>query len=448
MDANVRKAHFFRRASFGATLAELEHATAPKTYLEQWLADPAPKSTIPSLPLTPSRQERPLRRRLATPDPALLRGELPTLGQTFTPDQIKKFKARNQERRIQGREFAHGLLEQLVTAPNPLHERMVNFWRDHFVVSAQKVKFPGLLAEYDTRLRASALGDFQELLWNVTISPAMLAYLDNGKNRAGEPNENYSRELLELFTLGRGHYSEQDVKEGARALTGWALQPLTGQSRFVVRRFDNGSKNYLNHTGNLKAEDVVEIVANHPATARLLATELWTTFAYPDPEPAVIERIARVYTTEQRNLKAVVHAIFTAPEFYSDRAYRSHLKSPMYFVLGTLRQLEIQGDYRKVLSSLKTMGQPPYGAPSVKGWPDDAGWLNAPSLLTRVNLAQQFTQDYGDEGSFVYDPDRFTPEQLTLLLLDGNRELQPYTKGLSAREICALLLASPLYQLA
>jgi uncharacterized protein (DUF1800 family) len=421
MDAFTQKAHFFRRASFGATQKELGSSVKPIELLEQWLQDKQPVTNLLS-------NERP---------------ESEPLGMTETDKKFKRMQLR-----AQGIALGQALLEQMVTASNPLHEKVVNFWRDHFVVSAKKFNLPHFIADYDLRLRTQALGDFQDLLWSVTVSPAMLRYLDNGQNRFGNPNENYSRELLELFTLGRGQYTEQDVQEGARALTGWVNNT---QAIFMPRRHDSGLKNYLGKQGNLKAEDVVEIVSNHPSTARTLARKLWSEFVYPNPEPIVIQRLAKVYQQKNRNIQALIHTIFTSPEFYSAKAYRSRLKNPLYFTIGALRQLEIQADYRKVLASLKAMEQLPYNAPSVKGWPEDEGWLNAPSLLTRINLAQQFTQDSGDESGFSYEPDKFPPKELTALLLDGNAisaNLHNTLQRLSNRESAAFLLASPLYQLA
>jgi uncharacterized protein (DUF1800 family) len=413
LDAAAMKAHFFRRASFGATLAELNGSTKTNELLSQWL------QTQPAV-------------------------NVPGLG------AIVQGKGRGK----QALQFGDWLLTQMVSAPNPLHERVTNFWRDHFVVAIKKIRFPQLLTDYETRLRTHALGDFQELLWSVTTSPAMLAYLDNAQNRNDKINENYSREVMELFTIGRGNYSEKDIQEGARALTGWTIKPDrqagTAAAIFLPRRHDSGVKTFLGQRGNFKAEDIVEILANHPSTAKAISYKLWSTFAYPNPEPAIVQRLAQVYKTKNRSIKAIVEAIFTSPEFYSARAYRSHLKNPMYFMVGSIRQLQIQTDPIKVMASLRSMGQVPYNAPTVKGWPQDSGWLTAPSLLTRLNLAQQLTQDYGDDGGFVYEPNRFAAKDLIALLLDGNADasLRNALKDLSAQESAALMLSSPTYQLA
>jgi len=412
MDRIVQKGHFLRRAGFGATLDELESNISPEMLLSTWLNE-SPVLNVPApLPI------------------------------------VKKGK------QDQSREMWHWLLKQMVSANNPLHERMVNFWRDRFVVSLRKIGRAQFLLDYEKRLRAYAMGDFQELLMQVTTSPAMLNYLDNAQNRAGKINENYSREVMELFTLGQGQYTEKDIQEGARALTGWQvkLRPEMGIAdvTFMKRRHDDGVKNYLGHSGKLSTPDVVEILANHPSTARKLAIDLWTTFAYPNPEPEIVDRLAKVYQQNNRSIRAVVAAVFNSPEFYSTKAYRSHLKTPLYFVLSSLRQLQIEADSDRVIGDLRSMGQVPYNGPSVKGWQGDQGWLTAPSLLTRLNVAQQFTKEYGDDGGFQFNPDRYSAKDLVTVLLDGNsdRQLEAQFTNLSKREIAALILASPIYQLA
>jgi uncharacterized protein (DUF1800 family) len=355
MDRIVQKAHFLRRAGFGATLDELHSDISPEMLLSTWLNE-SPIINVPA------------------------------------PLPIVKKGGKNQSR-----EMWRWLLKQMVSTNNPLHERMVNFWRDRFVVSLRKTNKAQLLLDYERRLRTYAMGDFQELLMQVTTSPAMLNYLDNAQNRVGKINENYSREVMELFTLGQGQYTEKDIQEGARALTGWLvkLRPEMGVAdvTFGPRRHDDGLKNYLGHSGKLSTQDVVEILANHPSTARKLAVDLWSTLAYHDPEPAIVDRLAQVYKQNNRSIKAVVAAVFNSPEFYSAKAYRSHLRTPLYFVLSSLRQLQIEFDSDRVIGDLRAMGQVPYNAPSVKGWQGDSGWLSAPSLLTRINVARNLLKN-------------------------------------------------------
>lgn len=414
MEPLRQRAHFLRRATGGATLAELNSNVAPATWLSRWLNTVTPPQ-LPELP--PSNN-----------DPKLLR-------------ELRQ-------------QLLNWILTQTITAPNPLQERIVNFWRDYFVISLRKTNNPYMVADYERRLRTYGLGDFQELLFQVTTSPAMLHYLDGRQNRKGNINENYSRELKELFTIGRGNYTETDVQEGARALTGWGVatnrQAGTVTSVFRPGQHDNGSKTYLGKTGNFKTEDVVAILANHPQTGRNLATRLWSTFVYPNPEAAVIDRLAGVYQQNNRSIGKLIEAIFTSPEFYSDRAYRSQIRTPQEFMVGSLRQLEVQADPRRVGNALRSMGQPFYNPPTVRGWSGDQGWLTAPSLLTRLNLARRITLSTGDASGFQFDREQFTKEDLLALLLDNNpgQSIGGNTNNLSIGEFAALLLSTPLYQLA
>jgi uncharacterized protein (DUF1800 family) len=413
MDKMEQKAHFWRRASFGATLEELNSSVSNTDLLHRWLQSPQAV-------------------------------EVPNLGPAM----------KGKGRRNQFLEFSDWLLKQMVTPANPLQEKVTNFWRDHFVVATNKISFPQLLTDYEQRLHTHALGDFRELLMSVTTSPAMLSYLDNARNRVGNLNENFSREVMELFTIGQGNYTEKDIQEGARSLTGWLIETdrdsgITAVT-FQPRRHDRTNKNFLGHTGNLKTEDVVDILANHASTAKLISTKLWSTFAYANPEPEIVQRLAKIYQSSDRSIKAVVEAIFTAPEFYSAKAYRSHLKTPLYFTIGALRQLQVKADRAKVIATLRAMGQVPYNAPTVRGWPQDAGWLTAPSLLTRLNLAQQIVKEGDDDLGFEYDAQRFTISDLVTLLLDGKAApgLRNAMSDLSPREATALILSSPIYQLA
>jgi uncharacterized protein (DUF1800 family) len=413
MEPLQQKAHFLRRATGGATLEELNRDVAPATWLSQWLN--TPPVTVPQLPGLPN-------------DPKLL-------------TEIRQ-------------QLINWILTQTITASNPFHERIVSFWRDYFVISLRKTNNPYMVADYERRLRTYAFGDFQELLFQVTTSPAMLHFLDGRQNRKGNINENYSREVKELFTIGRGNYTETDVQEGARALTGWRietdLQAGTTTSVFRPGQHDNGRKTYLGQTGNFKTEDVVAILANHPQTSRNLATRLWSTFVYPNPEASIIDRLAAVYRQNNRSLGKLIEAVFTSPEFYSERAYRSQIRTPQEFMTGSLRQLQIQADPKRVGNALRSMGQPFYNPATVRGWTNDEGWLTAPSLITRLNLARQFTLSTGDAAGFKFDREKFSKEALLALLLDNNpgQSIGGNTSNLSIGEFAALLLSTPLYQLA
>ncbi|MFN3359956.1 MAG: DUF1800 family protein [Pseudanabaenaceae cyanobacterium] len=415
MDPHQQKAHFLRRATGGATLEELNSNFSPLDYLERWLNDVTP-DPVPPLPGLP------------TNDPKLV-------------TEVRQ-------------QFLDWLVKQTLTASNPFHERIVSFWRDHFVVSLRKTNNPYMLADYERRLRNYALGDFQELLFQVTTSPAMLHYLDGNQNRRGKINENYSREVMELFTIGLGNYKETDIQEGARALTGWTIQTNWQEANSIAvfrpAQHDNGVKTFLGRKGNFKTEDIVQILANHPQTGRQLGAKLWHTFVYPNPEPHIIDRLGRIYQENNRSIAKLLEAIFTSEEFYSDRAYRSQIRTPQEFMVGAIRQLQVQADPKRVNSALRSMGQAMYNPPTVKGWADDAGWLTASSLLSRLNIARQIVLATGDMAGFKFDRQRFTKPDLIFLLLDNRTEgtLPPSTENLAVHEFAAVLLSLPLYQLA
>ncbi|MCS6958677.1 MAG: DUF1800 domain-containing protein [Pseudanabaenaceae cyanobacterium SKYGB_i_bin29] len=417
MNPQQQKAHFLRRSTGGGTLEELNSNWSPIDYLERWLNDVTP-DPVPSLPGLPSNAN----------DPQLL-------------TQVRQ-------------QFLDWLTKQTFTATNPLHERIVSFWRDHFVISLRKTSNPYMLLDYERRLRNYALGDFQDLLWQVTTSPAMLHYLDSNQNRKGNINENYSREVMELFTIGIGNYTETDVQEGARALTGWTIQTnfQEGSSTAIFRpsQHDNGVKTFLGKRGNFRTEDIVQILANHPQTGRQLGAKLWRTFVHPHPEPHIVERLGKVYQENDRSIAKVLEAIFTSDEFYSDRAYRSQIRTPQEFMVAALRQLQVQADPRRVNSALRSMGQAMYNPPTVKGWANDEGWLTASSLLSRLNIARQITLTSGDMGGFKFDRQKFSQSDLIFLLLDNNPAgaIPPSTDNLAVHEFAAVLLSTPLYQLA
>lgn len=272
--------------------------------------------------------------------------------------------------------------------PNPLLEVMTLFWHGHFTSAAYKVRHPGFLARQNELLRHHALGNFRTFTYEISIDPAMLVWLDNGTNVKKSPNENYARELMELFTLGIGAYTETDVKEAARALTGWKLEK-TGEVKFIKNQFDNGSKTVLGKSGNLGLRETIDIVVEHPACARFIATKLWSFFAYPNPEDEVIDGTANAFKESGFEIKSLLRAIFTSDAFYSDRAYRAVVKNPAEYVVGLLAlfpQLKLKNE-AALLHSMDLMGQELFNPPNVAGWPGGAAWLNSSALLARCNFA-------------------------------------------------------------
>ncbi|MBV9439438.1 MAG: DUF1800 domain-containing protein [Candidatus Eremiobacteraeota bacterium] len=278
----------------------------------------------------------------------------------------------------------HWWLDRMLRTNRPLPEKMALFWHGHFATSINKVPAQYMVRQIDL-FRTLGLGRFPALLSAVTIDPAMLIWLDNRYNAKAHPNENYAREVMELFALGLGHYTEDDIKEAARAFTGWTLD-RTGTAVYVEARHDPGLKTVLGHTGPFGADDVVAIIVAQPIHQRFIARKLIEFFVYSDPEPELIERLASTYALSGFDVSKTVGTILRSNVFYSSRAYRALPKSPLELAIGTLRCLGVSDVPPNLPYQLARMGQEPLNPPSVKGWDGGPTWVNTSTLLARFNF--------------------------------------------------------------
>ncbi|HLZ61537.1 MAG TPA: DUF1800 domain-containing protein [Ktedonosporobacter sp.] len=286
-------------------------------------------------------------------------------------------------------------LMRMAWTQRPLLEKMTLFWHGVLVSSYRKAggKMGALnMANQNQFLRAHAFDTYDNILLGITADPAMLYYLDLTHSTKNAPNENYARELMELFTLGLGHYSQQDVFEGAAALTGWHVFNSGTQSHFVERDHNTLSKTYLGQTGNFDYKDVVRILANHQATPWFLARKLFTFFAYENPTNEDLNPLVDAYVKSNHNMGEVMKALLLSPQFSSSKAYRSRVKSPVEFVVGTYRALNMQGAGKGLPAMTTVMGQTVFDPPNVAGWPADKVstlWLNSGTWMTRLNYVDQ-----------------------------------------------------------
>jgi uncharacterized protein (DUF1800 family) len=277
-------------------------------------------------------------------------------------------------------------LGRMVNSPAPLQEKMALFWHGHFAsATGTKGITPMQGLAQNQLFREYALGNIHELTLNVSRDPAMLRYLDNAASRVEHPNENYARELMELFTLGIGNYTEQDVRESARAFTGWSIARDGSAFAFYPRFHDDGEKQFLGKRGNFDGKDIVDIIFQQPAAARFFARKLIAFFVYSDPEPELVDSVAALLEKYQFNVAPVLSTVFRSNVFYSDRAYRALVKSPAEFVAGTYQLFGLQPD-RQALVAMGRMGQVLLRPPSVKGWDGGSAWLNSQAMLTRQNF--------------------------------------------------------------
>ena len=294
-----------------------------------------------------------------------------------------------QELMRQGREEMAQLkvwwLSQMRATNRPLQEKLTLFWHSHFAVSAEKVKQPAHNYDLNKILRDNAAGNFRDLVFLVGKSPAMLLYLDNRQNRKGRPNENWARELMELFTLGIGQYSEQDIKEAARAFSGYTL--VDNQFRFVPSQHDYGTKTFMGHTGDLDGRDIINIIFEQPAAAEFITRKLWIYFVYDNPSPELVREFAAILRENNYELKPLLRAIFLSREFYTSRAVNQQVKSPAQFLVMLLEHLQLGMPTPNAASlALKALGQDLFYPPNVKGWDGNRAWITTTTLLTRYNL--------------------------------------------------------------
>ncbi|MBM3357129.1 MAG: DUF1800 domain-containing protein [Betaproteobacteria bacterium] len=293
-------------------------------------------------------------------------------------------KAFQREQFEKGIELRAWWLTEMLTTSSPFTEKMTLFWHNHFVSSQQKVRSPQLMYRQNVLLRRHALGNFGQLLHAVAKDPAMLIYLDGVSSRKGQPNENFAREVMELFTLGEGAYGEQDIKEAARAFTGWSLDPRGGE--FVFRRalHDDGVKTVLGRSGRLDGEAVLDILLAQPQTAEFVVAKLWREFVSPRPDAQEVKRIARVFRDSGYEIRAALRALLVSDAFYARENRASLIKSPVDLVVGTLRQFGFStGEVLPFVFATSGLGQNLFAPPNVRGWPGGENWINSSTLLGR-----------------------------------------------------------------
>lgn len=282
-------------------------------------------------------------------------------------------------------------LLRMAWTQRPLLEKMTLFWHGVLTSSIRKVGGKDAYSRMIVQnqfLRAHAFDTFDNILLGITGDPAMLYYLDLTKSRKNAPNENYARELMELFTIGLGNYTQQDVHEAALALTGWHVQPKTTQAKYNLRDHNTQSKTFLGEIGNLDYKDIVRILANHKAAPWFISRKLFTFFVYENPSNADLQPLVDAYEKSGHSMREVMRTLLLSPQFSSTKAYRSRLKSPVEFTVGALRALDVQYSGAGLPAMTTAMGQTLFEVPNVAGWPGDkvsALWMNSGTWMARLN---------------------------------------------------------------
>jgi uncharacterized protein (DUF1800 family) len=357
-------AHLLRRAGFAPTAAEIDAATAAgygatvDALLDFSAPDPAD----------------------AAPGPAFSPSS-PLAERTLTPVQRQ---AAQRQRNVEFSALQRWWLARMAATSHPLREKLTFYWHGHFATSYDKVRLPALMYGQNQLFRTLGAGGFEALTEAVAKDPAMMIWLDTSTDKASHPNENFARELMELFTLGIGNYTEDDVREAARAFTGWVLDPrsLTWAER--PAQHDFGSKTVLGRTGDWDGTDVVRILVGSAASQRFLAARVWGHFAYPvsAADPIVTDLLPAT-----GNMTALLRAVFDHPAFVSPEARQGLVKQPVEWLLSLVRVIGVPADSTRLVPILGGLGQVPFRPPNVGGWPQNGYWLTTASSLARLQAA-------------------------------------------------------------
>jgi len=313
--------------------------------------------------------------------------------------QAPEQERRRLQRELQQTERQHMLelrvwwLRRMAHGPRPLQEKLVLFWHGHFATSVEKVKEAYLMWRQNDLFRRMATGNWKDLLIEVAKDPAMLVWLDQAQSRKEHPNENFAREVMELFALGEGNYSEKDIAEAARALTGWSYD--RPRQEFIERPFwhDRGSKTIFGKTGNFDGEDFLELVVQQPNASRFITGKMWKFFSGSEPNEKLGEALAEIFRQNGNQFNPVLRAMFLSEEFYSPSIVRNQVKSPVQWLVGSVKLLERELPPPMICFGLtRNLGQELFAPPNVKGWDGGLSWITTNNLLARYNDAAALVQ--------------------------------------------------------
>ena len=307
-------------------------------------------------------------------------------------------------------------VEELVRSPDPFAEKMVLFWHNNFTSSLDTVRDPGLMFNQDQTLRRYAFGSFAQMLHAMARDPAMIVYLDNETNTKGKPNENFAREVMELFTLGVGNYTEQDIKQSARAFTGWRVDYATGRFRYEPRLHDDGVKTFMGRSGNWNGDDILSIILDQKQVSLYITTKLWKELVSPTPDQAEVERLAARFKASGYQIGPLLIGLLETPEFWAPQDRGELVKSPVELLVGAVRTLGIEAvPPRQIVWELRNLGQDLFNPPTVKGWPTGTGWIDSDTLILRRSIMSQFVSYYARERRGASSPQKGQPAPLAAL---------------------------------
>jgi uncharacterized protein (DUF1800 family) len=299
-------------------------------------------------------------------------------------------------------------LDRMIRSPRQLEEKMTFFWHGLFATSNEKVDRQTFMYRQNQLFRTHALGDFEELITAVCIDPAMLVWLDGDGSVKGQPNENFARECMELFSIGIHNYTQDDVRQAARAFTGWHIDE-NYQVQYVADDHDDDTKVFLGQSGNFNYADIAHMLANHPACGRFLATKLWTFFAYEHPSNRIVDELAGVYHNNSRSIREVVRHMFRMQAFYSTQAQTGRTKSPVEYAITAVRELDAQLNLEDLNNYIAYVGQSIFYPPNVGGWPVGTRWINTATVVARFAFTEWLLEQHENPADNRVDLGKLMP---------------------------------------
>ena len=410
----ARAAHLIERAGFGETpnaIAELakrdpaalvRELTVPQG-VDNSQVQPFDESGVWEEGLDPFPPSRPAVTDLAKEKGEALGVKVKPSGNRRLQPVVNRFFYWLRASKLETERLGYWWANRMLTTQRPLEEKMALFWHGHFATSEDKVRDYRKMLKQVQLFQEKGLGDFRTLLIGVAQDPAMLAYLDAGVNVKGAPNENFAREIMELFTMGVGNYAESDIREGARAFTGWNFKG----TKFVVNdaEHDAGEKSFLGQKGNYDGVDIIDIILKQPATADFVAAKIYRFFVRDDISPQMREKLGAILRDNNYQLAPLLNAIFLSRDFYSDASCGAHIKSPVELLVSTYKKLGLRSvpgvpDFHETTTAL---GQTLFWPPTVAGWAQGRSWITPGLLIERGNFARDVV--FPDIG-FI-PPDRY-----------------------------------------
>ncbi|MDQ1162943.1 uncharacterized protein (DUF1800 family) [Chryseobacterium sp. SORGH_AS 447] len=317
-----------------------------------------------------------------TPDIAEAADTMNVMSDTFPAERKKEMQ---KIYRQQNEELNLNFLGKMVTSKEQMREKMAFFWHGHFASRVQNPKFNRQILNV---IRKNALGNFKDLLFEVSQAPAMLNFLNNQQNKKDHPNENFAREVMELFTMGRGNYTEKDIREAARAFTGWSYDK---EGNFVEKAkiHDEGSKTFLGKTGNFTGSDVLNIILEQKATAKFITAKIYRFFVNENADEAIVNTLSENFYRSGYDIKKLMKDIFSSSWFYDRKNIGTHIKSPIELMAGMMRALpmNIQNPENLIVYQ-KLLGQMLLYPPNVAGWPNGKSWIDSSTLMLRLQIPQ------------------------------------------------------------